>query len=136
METIQGREDSSVEKASRWETERGGATVWPWQMEMVGAGGGRGRSSDWVWSMCQDFFQLNSYLLWLGKSLPMVSLPWLMAERIVIIKKTPGDRLAPSGQSIVQSAGLLESQAAGEFPRALSLPAGNPGVTPTLSHAP
>lgn len=42
MESIQGREDSSVEKTSRWETERGGATVSPWQMEMVGAGGGRG----------------------------------------------------------------------------------------------
>lgn len=64
-----------------------------------------------------------------------------MAERTVIIKKTPGDRLAPSGQSVVQSAGLLrrlESQAAGEFPRALSLPAGNPGVThcPTLHEPP
>ena len=40
------------------------------------------------------FFQLESYLLGLGKSLPMVSLSSLMAEGIVIIK-TPGDMLAP-----------------------------------------
>lgn len=134
MESIQGREDSSVEKALQdgrqsGEELRSRHGRWRWWELVVGGG--------WVWSMCQDFFQLNSYLLWLGKSLPKVSLSSLMAERTVIIKKTPGDSLAPSGQSIVQSAGLLrrlESQAAGEFPRALSLPAGNPGVT--LSHAP
>lgn len=47
----------------------------------------------------RTFFWLDSYLPWLGKSLPMVSLSSLMVEGTVIIK-TPGDTLAPKGREL------------------------------------
>lgn len=86
------------------------------------------------------FFQLESYLLGLGKSLPMVSLSSLMAEGIVIIK-TPGDMLAPKGRELCSQQTLeeTESQGAGAFSRAMSLLVRKPGVhtpSPVLHEPP